>query len=482
MEWKPNRNISMPVYRQIAAYIEERISCGELPPGSLLPSERELAQLLQVNRSTVVSAYDQLRSFGIVQREQGSGTRVSKDMWGSSKVRVPNWKRMIDTGAFASNQPLMQTIRKVVQECNANMIDLASGELAESLYPTEALRRIIAEQSFDMPFGYGHLQGYYPLRQTLAEQEHHMKQIDCTPSSILITSGVQQALHLVAQCLLKAGDTVAIENPSYCYSLPMFHKAGIRTCLLSVDRHGIDPEQLVQLHRKQRIKMIFVNPNYHNPTGTVLSYERRLRLLHISAEYGIPIVEDDPYSLTSYDGQVVPTLKSLDRNGSVLYISSLTKIVSSGIRMGWVIGPQAVIERLTDAKQQIDFGHSVVSQWVANQFIRSDAYTTHLIRLRRELKQRKDAVISSLQQMRAQGIPIEELAEPQGGIHVWCKLHATFPASRLLKEAIQRDVIYVPGIAMGQDERCVRFSYGKATPAQLEAALQRFSAAWAACN
>ena len=109
--------------------------------------------------------------------------------------------------------------------------------------------------------------------------------------------------------------------------------------------------------------MVFLNPDYQNPTGTVLSLARRKKILELSSEFGIPIVEDDPYSLTSFNGEVNPTLKSMDQNGNVLYISSLSKIVASGLRIGWVIGPTRVIERLADAKQQVDFGHSVFTQW-----------------------------------------------------------------------------------------------------------------------
>ena len=143
------------------------------------------------------------------------------------------------------------------------------------------------------------------LRDTITNHVKQYRRIETNPSSILITSGAQQALHLVVQCLLKPGDAVALEDPSYSYSLPIFQSAGLRTFLLPVDKDGINPEDIVALHKKHRIRMIFLNPVFQNPTGTLLHTNRRKRIIEISSEYGIPVIEDDPYSLTSFSGEEI---------------------------------------------------------------------------------------------------------------------------------------------------------------------------------
>lgn len=354
------------IYKQLAEYIENGIADGTFPSDKPLPSERYLAKELNLNRSTVVAAYDELEANGLIQRNRGSGTTISKDIWGIAKKRIPSWNRYIEAGSFLPNLPVTQRIRKEAVE--HKLINLASGELSEDLFPVKFLREITSTRSFIGSLGYDHPQGSAILRNTLTKHVKKYRGIEIKSSSILITSGAQQALHLVVQCLLKPGDAVAIEDPSYNYNLPIFQSAGLKIYYLPVGKDGINPDDLLSLYKKHRIRMIFLNPSYHNPTGTLMNEKKRKAILEISSEYGIPVVEDDPYSLISFTGDKIPTLKSIDMNGNVLYISSLSKIVASGLRIGWIIGPTSVIERLSDAKQQIDFGHSSFTQWIANDF------------------------------------------------------------------------------------------------------------------
>ncbi|MEH7304065.1 PLP-dependent aminotransferase family protein [Neobacillus drentensis] len=472
MEWKPDRKEKRPIYKQIADYLEEGISTGIYTIESMLPSERVLAEELQVNRSTVVAAYEELQSLGIVERIKGSGTRVSTDIWGLEHRRIPNWSRYLERGSFLPNLPVVQKIRKETQ--GNDLINMASGELSPSLLPNEQFRRILSDQSFTGYLGYDDPQGNEDLRRTISSHVNEFKNIKTFPSSILITSGAQQALHLIVQCLLKPGDAVAIEDPSYCFSLPIFHTAGLKIYRLPIDSEGINPDDLIHLHKKHRIKMVFLNPDFQNPTGTVLSMERRKQILNISAEYGIPIIEDDPYSLTSFDGVVNPTLKSMDDNGNVLYISSLSKIIASGLRIGWVIGPPKVIQRLADAKQQVDFGHSVFPQWVANQFLGSEYFHPHIQFLRNQLQQRRDQIVQSFKELLDDKI---SFSIPEGGIHMWCKLHRSVDEQKLLEESIRKGVAFVPGTVLGSEKGNQRFTFGRADTNLIHTGIARFSEA-----
>ncbi|MGK5507131.1 PLP-dependent aminotransferase family protein [Brevibacillus formosus] len=464
-----------PLYKQIAEQIEQRISSGEFGPGSYLPSERTLAKELNVNRSTVVAAYDELQAAGMIERIQGSGTIVSQDIWGLARTRVPNWRHLTESGSFRPNLPLIRKIRRETQE--NDLIDLASGELSADLVPNQALKQLMTPNDFPAHLGYEHTQGNWALRETLSLHMKTWRTIEAPATSIMITSGAQQALHLVVQCLLKPGDAVAIEEPSYCYSLPLFHSAGLRTFSLPVDRDGIAPKHLAQLHRQHRIKMVFLNPNYQNPTGTLLSLERRQELLAFSYENGIPIIEDDPYSLTSFSREPVPTLKSLDQHGTVLYISSLTKIVASGLRIGWIVGPATVTERLADAKQQFDFGHSIFPQWLANRFLGSPQFASHIDLLRTELSLRHDQLVSSLQDKFGDRV---EMVGSEGGIHLWCKFKGEWSGELLLTESVKRGVVFVPGHLFGAEQGYVRFTFGRATLDQIPEAVSRLADAFIA--
>lgn len=473
MNWMPDRNAKKAIYKQLSEYIEAGIADGTFPHDEPLPSERFLAKEYNINRSTVVSAYDELESNGLIQRKRGSGTTINKDIWGITKKRIPSWNRYIEAGSILPNLAVTQKIRKEVAD--HKLINLASGELSEDLFPQATLRSIASNRSFFGSLGYDHPQGNVILRNTIAKHVIHQRKMEGTdPSSILITSGAQQALHLVIQCLLKPGDAVAIENPSYSYSLPIFKSAGIRTYYLPMDTEGINPDDLVSLYKKHKIRMIFLNPAFQNPTGTFLSQSRRKAVLDISSKYGIPIVEDDPYSLSSFRGDEVTTLKSMDTQGNVLYISSLSKIVASGLRIGWIIGPKAVIERLTDAKQQIDFGHSSFTQWIANDFLESEDFPAHIKRLNMQLKKRRDQIAKSLEFFLGKQV---DFHAPEGGIHIWCKLNIEYNEMKLLEESIKRGIIFVPGTTMGSEKGYVRFTFARENEGNIHEGIKRFAEA-----
>lgn len=472
MDWKPDRTVKKAIYKQLAEYIEKGIADGTFPPDKSLPSERYLANALSVNRSTVVNAYDELEAMGLIERNRGSGTTISKDIWGITRKRIPSWNRYIEAGSFLPNLPVTQKIRKEAIE--HKLINLATGELSEDLFPKSALREITATRSFIGSLGYDHPLGSDILRTTLTRHIKKSRGIETKTSSILITSGAQQALHLIVQCLLKPGDAVAIEDPSYNFNLPIFKTAGLQIHYLPVNKDGINPDDLQVLYKKHRIKMIFLNPDFHNPTGSSLDLKKREAILDISSKLGIPVVEDDPYSLTAFSGDKMPTLKSLDKNGNVLYISSLSKIVASGLRIGWIVGPTSVIERLSDAKQQIDFGHSSFTQWIANDFLESPNFNLHIKHLVKELETRRDTIVQSLDMYLKDEVTF---SIPQGGIHLWCHVLKEYNETQLLEESIKRGVIYVPGSTMGSKKGFVRFTYAREDVHSINEGIKRFAQA-----
>ncbi|WP_312473050.1 PLP-dependent aminotransferase family protein [Neobacillus sp.] len=458
MEWKPDKQSDIPIYQQIANYIQKRIAYGEYPPGTILPSERSLAKELDVNRGTVISAYDVLYSNGMVERIKGSGTKVNTNVWGLSRTRIPNWDLYVERGSFLPNLPLFQHLRGEVHE--KNIINFASGELAHDLMPYGAFREILSKHEFHQSLGYEHPQGNLSLRDEIVTHLKEFRNIECSSQSVLITSGAQQALHLIIQCLLNHGDAIAYEDPSYAHSLPTFRSAGLKTYKLPIGKNGLNPEDILYLYRKHKIKMVFLNPIFQNPTGTILSLENRKRVLDISQELGIPVVEDDPYSLISFSESTnTSTLKSLDNSGTVLYISSLSKLAASGLRIGWIIGPDNVIQRLADAKQQIDYGHSIFPQWVAAEFLGSDSFGKNIIDLKLKLIEKRDVLITSLQEELSHQL---EFHIPEGGIHLWCRLlNEDLNEYKLLEESLRNGVAFVPGSLLGSKKGYIRLTFGR---------------------
>ncbi|ULL14993.1 PLP-dependent aminotransferase family protein [Paenibacillus sp. H1-7] len=471
--WKPDRLNNQPLYQQIADDLEKRISYGEFPPGSLLPSERKLADQLGVNRSTVILAYAELRSHGIIESRSGSGTRVSKFKWGATPKHTPNWHRYVEGGGFLPNLPFLRRIREALQ-LDPALIDFASGELGPDISPVQEINHIMKENHYSDYLGYDNPQGFVPLRDALVHYLSRHRSIQTTNSSILVTSGSQQSLYLITQCLLAPGDAVAIEDPSYCYSLPMFQSAGLRLFRLPVDKKGIRPEDVRTLYKKHRIKMLFMNPNFQNPTGVLLDTDRRKELLDVASELGLPIVEDDPFSLTAYDGNPPQPLKAMDSFGSVLYIGSFSKIAASGLRVGWMVAPNSVVERLADARQQMDFGLSVVPQNVAALFLQSSYFQPHLERLRMNLMYKRDLVVETLQKE----LPNEiSFTVPNGGLHLWCKINGEVNDNKLFEEAIRQGVVFVPGSVYGSDSGYVRFTFARAKKEEIVAGITKFAAA-----
>lgn len=471
MEWTVNREGDKPIYQQIFEYIEEKIAYGEYPPGSRLPSERKMAEQLNVNRMTIVHVYDELQASGLVERKKGSGTRVSTHKWGILPKGVTNWRKYIEGGTFLPTYPLIKKIRDEAKVMKGGL-NMAGGELAADLFPASFLEASFNQHAFPSNLGYVHPQGHLKFRETLASYVKEYHDINITSSSILITSGAQQALYLITQCLLNPGDAVAIEAPSYSYSLPLFQSAGLRIFGLPVDADGINPDDIMTLYHKHQIRMIFLNPTFQSPTGSNMSQSRREKALEIAAELGIPIVEDDPVSLLSLDDKVHYPLKSIDRSGNVLYVGSLSKVIASSLRVGWIMGPESVINRLADARQQIDFGLSIFPQLIANQFIQSPQYRNHITFLKQELLERRNEMASALIEYLGDKI---EFSVPKGGLFFWCKIKQKVDDQKLVEEGIKNKILFMPGSVYGAPNGYVRFTYARLQRNEITDAVKRFA-------
>ncbi|MFD2115877.1 PLP-dependent aminotransferase family protein [Paenibacillus yanchengensis] len=476
--WKPDRKNDSPLYMQIADYIEQQIISGEFPPGSLLPSERKLAEKLDVNRSTIVLAYSELRALGLIESRPGSGTRVNSTKWGTIPKQSIQWDQYLQPANAVSPKGLQKRVRDALQQ-DASLINLASGELNSDLSPIDEINQFMKIQKYQEMLGYNDPLGSIKLRSAVANHLQSENQIQTSNASILITSGTQQALYLICHYLLSPGDTIAIEDPSFYYSMPMFEDAGLRVFRMKLEQTDQQGEtslssDLHQALKKNRVKMIFLNPNFQNPTGAVMSEDQKLDLLLLTNDLGIPIVEVDPFSLTAFQSKCPQPLKSSDSIGSVIYIGSLSKTVAAGLRIGWLVAPRLIVEKLAEARQLIDYGQSSLPQQVAAEFISSEHFQAHLGRLRLHLLYKRDLLIEALQLHLSELVTFEI---PEGGLHLWCELHFKVSETKLLDEAIKQGVVFMPGSVFGKETGHLRFTFARPDTDKIAIGVQRFAKA-----
>ncbi len=467
-----------PAYRQIVKQIEARVLSGELPPGTRLPTERDLAQQLRVNRSTVSVAYDELRAKGLIRSVRGSGTRVGEDAWGLD-FRIPDWAGYMSQGIF---QPTLPMVRRIWDENRRSAnINLARGEMSADLWPTEQLRTLVAQMPARMELGYGDPRGEQSLRSAVSAHLASEYGLRVPDNQILITAGSQQGLLLVTQSLLRPGDAVALEKPSYAYSLPIFAAAGIRMFPVPLDDQGLMPEEVVALHRRHRIRMVFVTPTHQNPTGTTLAPDRRRRLIEICTDLRIPIVEDDAHgALTLEEGAraAQPLAAMSGAEQQVIYLGTLSKTFAPGLRVGWMTGPKAVIERIAGIREQMDFGISGITQAIAAQVLTTGIWEENVERLRQALRERRDIMADAIERYFGDELAI---TVPQGSYHIWGKLRRPMRDKDLLEAAVRHGVVVAPGTVYGAEPGFVRLTYASSPKAEIVEGIRRLRDAVTQC-
>ncbi|MFC0189471.1 PLP-dependent aminotransferase family protein [Fictibacillus aquaticus] len=473
MNWLPDHSAGVPIYKQIAEHYESLIVKGELLPGSRLLTERNLAIQLGVNRSTIKSAYNELKASGLITSIKGSGTIVSEYSWEIDPPKLINWNRFKGV-AFNPTAVINRRIREVSR--TPGMIDFANGGISKSLYPVEELQRLLQNIELTANLEYSDVKGDLEFRKTLSDHLKKQYEVSADTQEILVTSGAQQAFTLITQCLLNPGDSVAVECPSYAYSLKCFAVAGVKMVRLSVDEEGMRPEEIIELYKRHRIRMVLTHPTFQNPTGTTLSLHRRKKLLEICSELKIPIVEINfmnPLVHNDCDPPS-PSLLALDANKElVIHIESLSDTVAPGMRIGWVIGSKSIIERLSEVKHEIDLGTSAISQHIASQYI-SSSWANNVRRYTAELTKRKQLMNRTLTEELSNEF---DWSTPGGGGTIWGKLRKTCNELELLESCIKEGVMVVPGSIYGADKGYVRLSYAHCHENEIVEGIMRFKRA-----
>lgn len=470
LDWKPNKQDKTPIYRQIVKYISEKIAAGDWVIGSRLPSQRAMAQAFGVNRSTIVSAMEELISYGILESDFGGGTKVASNTWSLRMSQPPDWNKYIASGPFRANLITIQTINKM--EFEPGYIRIGTGELSPELYPGKLISKIFRRMPERIPsLGYLGPLGLPELGDALSEWLKMNQGIDAKPSNIMIASGSLQGLQLISVCMLKRGSNVYTEAPSYLKSLQTFQSAGMNLQGIPLDEEGL---QYWNIKDASSDALLYTIPTYHNPTGTVMSEERRKEVMRFCQKERMPILEDDAYGQLWLEEKPPASLKSRDKTGSVLYMGTISKTLAPGLRIGWVVGPEAVVYRLGDVKQQTDYGASSVSQWMMTELITSGDYDIYLQQLRKELRARRDNALAALDK-HFKGLATWK--KPKGGFYIWLRFDKRLPMDKIFNEALKAGILLNPGNVYDYAENhAIRLSYAYADPEDLTKALEILAA------
>ncbi len=366
------------------------------------------------------------------------------------------------------------------------VISFGGGLPAAELFPVkrceEACVKVLREQGAQA-LQYSTTEGYRPLREMIARHSSRYG-LHVGPENILITASSQQALDLVGKVFINAGDHLVVEHPTYLGALQAWNLYQAQYTPVPVDDDGMRTDSLESALRGGP-KFLYALPNFQNPTGVTISLERRQQIVRLADHYGVPILEDDPYGQLRYEGDHVPAIVALDAKfqggngqytGNVIYMSTFSKTLAPGLRLGWITASEGVIERLVMAKQATDLHTSTFTQMVAYEMARGGFIDEHVRAMRPAYRERRDAMLAAMAEYFP---PSVTWTRPKGGLFLWVRFPDSVDASDVLREAIAHKVAFVIGSAFfadGSGRNTARFNFSAADPERIREGIRRLGA------
>jgi 2-aminoadipate transaminase len=387
--------------------------------------------------------------------------------------------------AFRTQRMGSSVIRELLKFTEQpDIISFAGGLPAPDVFPVKEFKQAcstVLDEQGAKALQYSTTEGHLPLREMVARHTARYA-IEISPDHILITSGSQQALDFIGRLFINRGDRILVESPTYLGALQAWNAYGAEYMSVPMDEYGMLTDQL-EAALRVGVKFIYVLPNFQNPTGSTLSLERRHKLIQLADQYGVPIVEDDPYGQLRFEGDHIRPIIALDsdfhqRNGdkysgNVIYMSTFSKILAPGIRLAWVIAPQEVIRKLVMAKQAADLHTATFNQIVAHQLGKDGFLDQHVKLIRSTYKERRDVMLETMTEL----FPSEvSWTHPAGGMFLWGILPEKLDAAEVLKTAIERKVAFVPGFAFhanGGGKNTMRLNFSFSNPETIREGISR---------
>ena len=418
-----------PAYVQIYAAVRGLILEGRLAPGARLPSTRALAEDLNVSRTTTLAAYDQLQSEGYLEGKVGSGAFVSRDIpdltLEMSAGRPPQKERSAEPDeprlAARAERALKAPAELPQRAFDPGMTDVRD-------FPVDDWMRTMAraQRMPDSDWLFARSPGGYgPLREAISDYLRQMRGLDCDPDQVVVTSGARESVELLARTLLDEGDTVWMEDPGYRTVADVLRGQGASIAHVPVDSDGFDPERAEENHADARLA--FVTPSRQYPLGMTMPLARRLALIDWAQRTGGWIVEDDYDSEYRYTGRPIAALSSLDQAGRVIYLGSFSKVMFSGLRLGWICVPRSIIPAVLAVQAGYGTLAATPAQPALAEFVSSGRFSAHIRKMRRLYSTRQECLISELQ---ANADDILEVERQDAGLHLVARFRPE-PDSRL---------------------------------------------------
>jgi 2-aminoadipate transaminase len=378
------------------------------------------------------------------------------------------------------------TIRELLKLAeDPDIISFGGGMPAPEVFPIEKIAeacQYVLQNLSAIALQYGSTEGYLPLREMIVRHSERFGLL-IRPDHVLITSGSQQALDLLGKIFINHGDRILVESPTYLGALQAWNAYGAEYVVVSSDEHGMIAESLEEKLRTGP-KFIYLLPNFQNPTGVTISLERRLKIIELADRYGVPIIEDDPYGQLRFEGENIPSVTvldnevrpALDKNtytGNVIYLSTFSKILAPGLRLGWITAPPEVIRKLVQAKQATDLHTATFNQVVAYEVGKGGFIDQHVKFIRKVYLERRNVMLDALEEFMPDGVI---WTHPEGGLFLWATLPEYMDATKILKPAIAEKVAFVPGESFhpnGGGKNTMRLNFSMPTPEKITIGMER---------
>lgn len=471
-----DKSSATPVFVQLSDQLAQLIRAGTLSAGQRLPGTRQLADLLALNRQTIVAAYDEATAQGWLASRPGSGTFVAGHVPGvrpqeltvSGKAAIQRNSHAQQPGYAFESRPFLN--RPVLTDSGGLQLDdgFPDIRLAPLAELSRTYRSYFRWGNPQQHFGYSNTKGHPLLREQLAQYLNETRGLQTTPNNILITRGSIMGLHLVSRVLLRPGDVVVTGETTWAGATMNFRNAGATVLTVPVDAHGIDVDALAALAAKTPVRLVSVTPHHHYPTTVTLRPNRRVRLLQLAEQYGFALLEDDYDYDFHYLSRPILPLASADPRGMVVYVGSLTKSVAPAFRIGYVVAPTALVDELARLRRIIDRQGDPMLEFAVGQLFKTGDLRRHFRKALRTYHARRDHFCHLLTTELPNAV---QFSKPDGGLAVWATFDPSIDLEKTAERAGREGLLLSNGLIHnppGQVLNATRLGFASSTEAELE--------------